>query len=304
MTSVRRFNWLDVDDNRPLPELIIRELGGTILVTEGQDGKRLYCVRDWVYYVSGSRNEKHSVAWYDLKRSLVKEGNEKVYENFIHLTVDTPGGPQSTEFTTAEGLYQITQCMATKSETVRWVKKYLAAAGVIVDNERLDPATRIAELGQWLDEKEYNRLINEGFTPDEAQQWLKMRAEGKKSRRLLTDEWKHRGVAQGKDFARLTNDVNVVALGETVTEEKKAMQLRKSDTPRDYLSAAKLALIEVTESLSRGLHVGRDSQGTDELSEDVHDTEPMINRDEVYAAFSKKHRRLPGEQKPPLTGKK
>lgn len=283
----------DQTDDRPLPEIIIDNLGGTMAYVDTVDNRRLYCVRDWVYCVSGSKNQSRAVPWSDLKRAMFKRGDAKVYENFVHLTIDTPGGPQTTEFADAQGLYQITQRMTDRSATVRRVKTYLAAAGVFTDDVRRDPHTVIASLETYADNKDFQDMMAEGFTPEEAEQWLTRRGRGKESRKRQVEEWARRGIQRRRDFARLTNDVSTVALGDTATRQKRALQLRKSDTPRNYVSAAELALLEVTETLSTGLHVVRDSQGLDELSEDIHDTAPMINRDAVYAGFSKKRRRLP-----------
>ncbi len=289
------------DDQTPLPELIIKQLNGTMESTDTVDGKRLYCIQDWVFYVSGSQARDRSSAWRNLKRELT---SKRIKYSSTPIPRPTSRGFQSVEFTDAQGLYQITQRMSDQSETVIWVKKYLAKAGVFVDEARINPEEAITELQEWMDKKEYRRLIAEGFSDSEARQWLERRSRSKSSRKRQTTEWKRRGVDRGWDFGRLTNEVNTIALGDSATQQKQDYQLKDKDTARNYYSAAELAMLEVTESLSTGLHVARDSQGVDQLSEDIQDTEPMINRTVVYAKFSQKRRRLPAEKKPSLPDKK
>ena len=281
-------------DDRPLPEIIIEQLGGHMDYVDTVDDKRLYCVRDWIYEISGSQNEQRAVPWSNLKAAIAKKDGTKVFEIFKHLTVKTPGGMQSTEFADAAGLYLITQYMSNRTSTIRGVKQYLADCGVFVDEIRKDPHGGAEVIQAFANDKDYRKLIADGFSPEEAQQWIINRQLGKDARKRLTAAWQQHGVTEGKDYAKLTNTVNEVALGDTATRQKRDMQLRPTASLRDYISAADLAMLEVTESLSIGLHTARNSDGTEELTEDVLDTESMINRDEVYRQFSKKRRRLPG----------
>ncbi len=49
-------------DNRPLPELIIEHLGGTMMYVDQPDGTRLYRVVDWVYEIKGSSAKERNTA--------------------------------------------------------------------------------------------------------------------------------------------------------------------------------------------------------------------------------------------------
>ena len=132
-------------------------------------------------------------------------------------------------------------------------------------------------------------------------QWLRMRDYGIGTRKWITDIWVRRH-ARGKDIAKLTNQVSQIVHGKTATRRKQEMGLARHDTPRNYDAAADQLLTAYTEMAAGALHQWRDSFGVDQLSEDVDDTKPIIDdaRSSVRAAFSKKPRRLPGENKPQL----
>lgn len=128
----------DNQDKRPHPEIVIDYLGGHMTFIDTSDG-RLYSVRDWVYYVSASKNKNISAPWSDLKKVMLQQPEFKVSEILRVLEVDTAGGKQQMDFTDENGLYLITQRMSDRSATVRKVKKYLADAGVLVDTVRREP---------------------------------------------------------------------------------------------------------------------------------------------------------------------
>src|SRR5579864_6586181 len=135
---------IDFDQGRlselPLPEWIVERLGGAMTHIDPDDGgPRLYAVREWVHWVSGSKNQKIGTAWSKLKTKLIPENKDKKDLPFWKtLSIETAGGPQTTDFADAEGLYQIATRLSDRSATARAVKHYLAKSGVIVDNQRLD----------------------------------------------------------------------------------------------------------------------------------------------------------------------
>ena len=74
------------------------------------------------------------------------------------------------------------------------------------------------------------------------------------------------------------------------------------DSPRNYVSAADNATLQITEFTSALLHEHRESFGKPELSEDIDDVRPIIDaaRPEIQKVFSKKLRRLRTPEKPKL----
>ncbi len=302
-------------DRVPLPEQIIfsiREtdnVDATMAHVDLPDGKRLYCVRDWVYWVSASQSSGKTPAWANLKRAINKDiakdieagkADEKLtlkgLLNLQYLEIQTPGGVQKMDFTDEEGLYQITQRMSDRSSTVRAVKTYLAQAGVFMGEAYNNPAGAADELDNVAYNRELKKLLAQGFTLDEAQEWLEVRRKQKHTRRFITAIWSVRGVNSRRDFADLTNHVHRVTLGLTATRHKRQLEIK--DTPRNHISAADNATIQITEFTSGLMHEHKESFGTQELAEDIDDVRPIIDsaRAEIQKAFSQKPRRLPGEQ--------
>lgn len=307
-----------------LPEKWIIKLKGSMIFLLMPDGTRLYSIRDWVFHVSGSKNKQRFAAWKDLKRVLLAEEikaarseenndnaaqseenndnkeNFKVSEIITVLPVGTIGGEQMMDFTDEEGLYQITQRMSDRSKAVRDVKTYLAKAGVFMGDAYVNPEATAEALDNVAYNRAYNKLLAEGFLPDEAKEWLDVRFGSKKQRRIITAIWNVRGINKPKDFADLTNQIHRVALGLTATRHKR--QLAVKDTPRNYISAADNATIQITEFTSGLLHEHRNSLGKPELSEDIDDVRPIMDaaRPEIQKTFSQKPRRLGDGKKPQL----
>lgn len=74
-----------------MPEHVINSIeSATMMSVVLPNGERLYCVRDWVYWVSKSKATDRSVLWSDLKKSIENEGF-KVSEILRVLGVETPG---------------------------------------------------------------------------------------------------------------------------------------------------------------------------------------------------------------------
>jgi hypothetical protein len=283
----------DQNDARPLP-LIVAEKWNFPLAYVKTENVILYAVQDWIRGLTSAKEVK--TIWADIKRRTNLSQWLDSIQPLPYVASD--GKTYQRDFTDDKGLYLIAQHLrVTKARPVLdAIKKYLAEAGVFVDEARRDPGAA-AEV---FYEREYRKLIAEGFTPEEAQQWLDVRFNQKRTRRFITAVWSARGINKPRDFADLTNLVHRVALGMTATRHKR--QLAIKDTPRNYISAADNATIQVTELTSGLLHEHRESLGKAELSEDIEDVRPVIDaaRPELQRLFSSKPRRLPGQAKAKL----
>jgi hypothetical protein len=251
--------------------------------------------------VSRSKATNRSGPWSDLKKVIQSQGDFEVSEILRVLEVETPGGKQSMDFTDEGGLYQITQRMSDRSKVVRKVKTFLAQCGVFMGEAYNNPHAAIDMMDRFAYNREYQKLIDEGFAPEEAEQWLHVRGQQKRVRRKITAIWSERGINKPKDFADLTNQIHHVALGRTATHHKRELSIK--DTPRNYVSAADNATLQVTELTSGLLHEHRESFGKPELSEDIDDVRPIIDaaRPEIQRVFSQRPRRLSSSRKPRLS---
>jgi hypothetical protein len=293
-------------DDRPLPERIAAHYEFPLAHKDHDDGQRYYAVQDWI---AGVANTPHArTLWAKLKKraaTMAKEAKQGQlfpwWEQLVQLPYRASNGKEyKMDYADAETLYRITQRMDANTSRRNEVLAYLAKAGVVIDEMIRDP--RVAQEMVVIAEhqKEYRKLRAEGFTHEEALQWIRVREYGIGKRRVITDIWVNRQARN--HIGTLTNKISQVVHGKTATARKKEMGLAKHDTPRNYDAAADLLLTAMTEMASGALHEWRDSYGVDELSEDIEDTRPAVDaaRPHLYTAFSRKPRRLPGQNRPQL----
>jgi len=290
-------------DDRPLP-MIVAERWGFSLQRHFVDDQWWYSILDWIAGLTSSSPDLASKGWNDIQRA---EGFDQTSVSIRSL--DYRASDNKTyqrDFTNDDGLYFIAQHLRStkKRPLLKSIKQYLAKSGAFADMARRDPEGVAAQLEDYAHDREYRKLLAEGYTPAEARQWLRVQVQRIETRKIITGIWRKRGIRSGRDFADLTNRVSEIVHGKSATQRKREMGLPKHETPRNYEAAADQMLTIIAESTAGALHEWRDSLGKSELIEDVDDTRPIIDdsRASVYRAFSKKPRRLPGEQKLPLEG--
>ncbi|MEP7284265.1 MAG: hypothetical protein ABI947_00695 [Chloroflexota bacterium] len=290
-------------DDLPLPERIANLYGFALAYHDLDDGKRYYAVQDWIIGVAQPAEPR--TFWTAMKRRFKKSGVDMSTWCTQLAYVAADRKRYKMDHADAEALYRITQRMDTETGLRNEILAYLAKAGVVLDEMVRHPENESEFIAAVQDQRALNKLINEGFTPEEARQWLDQRAQGIETRKWITEVWRKRQ-AHGKDFAILTNQVSGIVHGKTATQRKLEMGLAKRDTPRNYDAAADQLLTAIVEMSAGALHQWRDSNGFDQLSEDIDDTRPIVDgaRPGVYTAFSKKTRRLPGNNKPSLPDSK
>ena len=278
-------------DPRPLPLIIAEAYGFSLAYAETDEGQA-YAVIDWIRGIAQlADNREAGNFWRALQRRVAKATGVELSTRCTQLPyVATNGKTYQMDYANAETLYYVTQRMSAETGLRERALRYLARAGVTLDVMRLDPdgtAQVFEQLG------EYKRLIADGWTPEEARQWVERRAAGKDKRKGITGEWAARGVSDGRDYGRLTNEVTEIATGKTATEQRKALELPRHASLRDYLSSVENTALGITEYIAAALHTERDSQGVEDLSDDIQDTRPIINaaRPELEKAFGKKRPR-------------
>ena len=271
------------------------------------DGKYYYAINDWIAGLATAEISAVRSLWIHMQKS---GGFDQMLNSIQRLNyVASDGKTYQREFTDNTGLYFIAQHMrSTKARpALAAIKRFLANAGAFVEIAQRNPRQAAFQLNLEADrrayDKEYQALLDEGFTPDEARQWLEQRRHGIGTRKWIVSIWQQGGVA-GRGFGILTNKVSEVAIGRSVAERKRELKLPSYETPRNYESTADLVLTDMTELTSGRLHLARESQGLDEFLEDIDDVQPIIDaaRPEVYKVFSKKPRRLRSGDLPQLQG--
>jgi hypothetical protein len=220
------------NDDRPLPERLIDEIGGSMTIYELDNGERLYCIRDWVYYISGSTAQDVGTPWHNLKRKLNKEQLKlKGLLNLQTLSIETDGGPQKMDFTNERGLYLLTQRMSDRSQFVQGIKKYLADAGVYVD--------RMAQ--------DINRYKNLG----KSENWIEARVLGKVTRHQFTAALQ-RAVAEtltSRHYSATTETIYVNLWERTTEDLRNDLNVGEKAKLRDHMGEFALIYLRITEAI-------------------------------------------------------
>ncbi|HJA67147.1 hypothetical protein B5F07_21160 [Lachnoclostridium sp. An169] len=127
--------------------------------------------------------------WSVLKSRLKKEGNQTA-TNCSRLKMSAPDGKMRlTDVANTEQLLRIIQSIpSTKAEPF---KLWLAEVGRERIEETIDPELTI------------NRALETYLKKGYSREWINQRLQAIQVRKELTDEWRDRGVQQGKDFAIL-----------------------------------------------------------------------------------------------------
>lgn len=134
------FNVDDYNDHRPAPERVAAAHGFALAFHEDADGDidhRWYAVQDWIRGVSHS--DDPSKFWDAMKRRLKKAGVETSTWCRSLKYLATDGKTYKRDHAQAETLYAITQRMDANTPLRDAILRYLAKAGVRMDQYRRDP---------------------------------------------------------------------------------------------------------------------------------------------------------------------
>lgn len=171
--------------------------------------------------------------WSDLKNKLKKEGSE-LSEKIGQLKMQASDGKmRATDVATTEQLLRLIQSIP--SPHVEPFKQWLAKVGYERIESMQDPEKSIEQAMQ-----DYLKL---GYT----EKWINQRLKSIEVRKELTDEWKARGVKEGKEFAQLTDIISKAWSGHTTQEYKTLKNLQKENL-RDNMTNLELVLTMLAEA--------------------------------------------------------
>ena len=181
---------------------------GRIVVFQEQAIRRTWHEDQWWFSVidvvgvlSESRNANRY--WSDLKRKLAQEaGSWQPYEKIVRLKLAAPDGKQrETDCANIETLFRIIQSIP--SPKAEPFKRWLAQVGYERVREIEDPERASARAHELYEAK--------GYPKD----WIEKRMRSIAIRGALTDEWKARGVAEGREYSILTAEIARATFGVT-----------------------------------------------------------------------------------------
>ncbi len=184
--------WLgdEPTDDRPLPERIAdggQDWESFPLQYQDVDGTRFYAIQDWLRGVALTIDA--SGFWAKLKKRLEKAGIETRTwcPSLPYRAKD--GKRYKRAFATAEGLYRITQRMDAETGIRNKVLAYLAKAGVLVDEQRIE-SLRTQAITPPQNERErryvYRQIVEHGMDRTAALEQLENRRDTKRTFRTLT----------------------------------------------------------------------------------------------------------------------
>ena len=146
-----------------------------------------FSVIDVVSVLSASANPNRY--WSDLKRKLAQEaGSNQAYEKIVSLKLTAPDGKsRETDCANTQTLFRIIQSIP--SPKAEPFKRWLAQVGYERVKEIENPELASARARELYEAKGY------------PQAWIEKRLRSITVRGELTDEWKARGVAEGRDYS-------------------------------------------------------------------------------------------------------
>ena len=188
--------------------------------------------------------------WTKVKKNLSNESQLQPF--WLQLKMQAADGKfYKTDCANTDGILRIV--MSVPSPKAEPLKLWLAQVG----SERIQE-TENPELG-------FERMVEiykaKGYTDE----WIERRMQSIETRKQLTNEWKNRGVKEGKEYSNLTAVIARGTFGLTPTEHKDLKGLTKpSHNLRDHMTPLELIFTALGEELTRSESVKDDAQGFDE----------------------------------------
>jgi hypothetical protein len=190
-----------------------------------------FSIVDVIAVLTGSVNPQ--VYWRKLKERLIKEGNETVTNCHGLKMLAVDGKMRLTDVVNTEDLLRLIQSIP--SPKAEPFKLWLAKVGY----ERIEE-TENPELAF---DRAMATYLKKGYTKE----WINQRLKSIEVRKELTDEWRGKGVTDGREFAILTDEITKAWAEKSVKEYKKFKNLKKENL-RDNMSNLELVLNMLAEA--------------------------------------------------------
>ena len=189
-----------------------------------------------------------SAYWRKLKQRLISEGNETV-TNCHRLKMQAADGKMRlTDVANTKDMLRIIQSIP--SPKAEPFKQWLAQVG----------SERIAEIEN--PELAQKRIRDTYRAKGYSDEWIEQRIRGIAIRDTLNDEWKKRGIKEGKEYAILTAEISKATFGITPAEYKKLKSLdRPTENLRDHMTDLELLFSALGEASTTEIAKTHDSYG-------------------------------------------
>jgi len=211
-----------------------------------QENKWYFSIVDVVEVLTESPNPQ--VYWRVLKKRLLAEGNQTVTNCNGLKMVAADGKMRMTDVANTEQLLRLIQSIPSpKAEPFR---QWLAQVG----------AERIAEIEN--PELAQARIRATYKAKGYSDEWIEKRIRGILVRDELTNEWKQRGVKEGKEYAILTAEISKATFGIIPSDYKKLKGLTKtSENLRDHMTDLELIFTMLGEASTTEIAQNKNAKG-------------------------------------------
>jgi hypothetical protein len=245
------------DDQRPLPELIASGNPDPIdgwpafsLQSHDVNGVRYYAVQDWIL---GVAQTEHAYTFWGKMKSRLKKAKIELSPSWEGLRYKAANGRGYTmDFAPAETLYQITQRMDANTGVRDRVLAYLARAGVIVDEARLDPNSLLGKAFGPNPDLMFEAGIQMYREQGKSDAWIVARLLGVQSRKIFTAAFQQslRQPPNKGQYALITDTVRMGVWKRNTAKIKKELGLPEKGNVRDNLPLLALSYELLAENLS------------------------------------------------------
>lgn len=171
--------------------------------------------------------------WNDLKKKLAEEGSQLSDKIGQLKMLSSDGKKYLTDITDTENLLRLIQSIP--SPKAEPFKLWLAGVGYDRIEETEDPELTF--------ERAMETYLKKGYS----EEWINQRLKSIEVRKELTDEWQHRGVKRGVEYAILTDEITRAWAGKSVKGYKKFKGLKKQNL-RDNMTNLELVLNMLAEA--------------------------------------------------------
>jgi DNA-damage-inducible protein D len=186
--------------------------------------------------------------WRKLKQRLKAEGNETVTNCHALKMVAADGKMRMTDVADTEQLLRLIQSIP--SPKAEPFKQWLAQVG----------AERIAEIEN--PELAQVRIRATYKAKGYSDAWIEKRIRGIQVRDELTNEWKNRGVKEGKEYSILTAEISKATFGIVPSEYKNIKGLTKSsENLRDHMTDLELIFTMLGEASTTEIAKNKNAKG-------------------------------------------
>ncbi len=165
------------------------------------------------------------------------------------LWIETEGGRQKINCANTEGLFRIIQSIP--SPKAEPFKRWLAQVGYERVKEIEDPELASSRVRELYEAKGYPR------------DWIEKRMRSIAIRGALTEEWKARGVAEGREYSILTAEIARATFGVTPGDHKKlkGLEQAKAANLRDHMTDLELIFTMLGEASTTEIAKRKNAQG-------------------------------------------